>query len=183
MPTATPIPEPAACAAVYDSPLGPLGIRLDDPGRLCGLEVLDEAASARQPASESAAARPVLAALDAYFADPAAVAPLPALAPPATRFQQRLRELLLEIPAGTVLTYAELAARLGSAPRAVGQACRRNPVPVLVPCHRVVARSGPGGYAGATDGPRLALKQWLLAHEAGRLKKPNAIPTWTTTSR
>ena len=175
MQTARPIPDPAAYAAIHPSPVGPLGIRLDDLGRLCGLDVLEQAPQ-RQPALPAAA--PVLAALEAYFADPAGEGPLPTLAPAATVFQRRLRQALLEIPAGTVLTYAELAARLGSAPRAVGQACRRNPVPVLVPCHRVVARSGPGGYAGATAGPRLAMKQWLLAHEAGRLKKPNAVPTW-----
>lgn len=155
-------PDRSTRVSVYASPVGPLGIRLDDQGRLCSLDLLDSA-----PARESIspAVRPVLEVLEAYFTDPAAALRLPALAPPATAFQQRLRRALLEIPAGTVLTYAELAARLGSAPRAVGQACRRNPVPVLVPCHRVVARSGPGGYAGATDGPRLALKQWLLTHE------------------
>ncbi|BAZ94836.1 methylated-DNA--[protein]-cysteine S-methyltransferase [Thiohalobacter sp. COW1] len=159
---ATPLPDAIEYAAVHASPVGWLGIRLDGHDRLRGLELLEQPPR-RQPVASAAA--PVLAALEAYFAAPASALNLPELAPLTTAFQQRLRQALLAIPAGTVLTYAELAARLGSAPRAVGQACRRNPIPVLVPCHRVVARTGIGGYAGATSGPRLAMKQWLLAHE------------------
>lgn len=165
MPTAMHLPDATAYAAIHHSPVGALGIRLDAQERLWGLDVL-EAGQTQSPVSP--AAERVLTALEVYFTDPAAELALPGLAPPATAFQGRLRRALLGIPSGVVLTYAELAARLDSAPRAVGQACRRNPIPVLVPCHRVVARSGPGGYAGATDGPRLAMKQWLLAHEARR---------------
>ncbi|MAT64138.1 MAG: cysteine methyltransferase [Gammaproteobacteria bacterium] len=156
-------PEAIAYAAVYPSPAGCLGIRLDARGRLCGLDCLPEATAA-VPAATAAAAR-VLAVLDAYFTDPAAIPAGLELAPSGTPFQRRVWRALQAIPSGTVRTYGTLAAELGSAPRAVGQACRHNPIPVLVPCHRVVARAGIGGYAGATAGPRLAMKQWLLAHE------------------
>lgn len=150
-------------AAVCRSPVGCLGIRLDARGRLCAIDSLpDDTAAA---AARGGAAADALHALEAYFADPAAALPVLDLAPAGTPFQQRVWRALQAIPCGAVLSYGELAAELGSAPRAVGQACRRNPIPVLVPCHRVVARGGIGGYAGATAGPRLAVKQWLLAHE------------------
>lgn len=81
-----------------------------------------------------------------------------------TPFEQRVWAMLLTIPTGTRATYGQLAARLGvpSAARAVGGASRRNPISLLVPCHRVVGHSGSlTGYGGG-----LALKEWLLRHEA-----------------
>ncbi len=84
---------------------------------------------------------------------------------PGTVFQQRLWRELTHIPYGETRSYGELAKRLHSSARAVAGACRRNPLPLLVPCHRVVAKNGPGGFMGRTDGPALAIKQWLLQHE------------------
>lgn len=80
-------------------------------------------------------------------------------------FQQRVWRALQEIPSGQALTYGELAKKLNSSPRAIGQACRTNPVPIFIPCHRVIAKNGTGGYAGKTGGKMLDIKQWLLAHE------------------
>lgn len=82
-----------------------------------------------------------------------------------TPFQQRLWRELTRIPFGETRSYGELAKKLHSSARAVASACRRNPLPLLVPCHRVVAKNGPGGFMGKTDGPALAIKQWLLQHE------------------
>jgi len=82
-----------------------------------------------------------------------------------TEFQQRVWDSLLAIPPGDAVTYGELAVRLKSSARAVGQACRRNPSPIVVPCHRVVAASGLGGFAGATAGAMSDIKRWLLHHE------------------
>ncbi|NCA68893.1 MAG: methylated-DNA--[protein]-cysteine S-methyltransferase [Sphingobacteriia bacterium] len=82
-----------------------------------------------------------------------------------TTFQRRVWDELVRIPFGQTLTYGVLARRLGSAPRAVGQACRANPCPILVPCHRVVAACGLGGFAGDSNGRLLAVKRWLLNHE------------------
>lgn len=82
-----------------------------------------------------------------------------------TEFQQRVWQALQQIPVGEVCTYGQLARMLGSSPRAVGGACRANPVPLFVPCHRVVSAAGFGGFAGATGGPRLAAKKMLLKHE------------------
>ena len=71
------------------------------------------------------------------------------------------------IPCGHVLTYGEIAAQLGSSPRAVGQACGNNPIPIVIPCHRVVAKSGMGGFMHHNGGFALDIKRWLLAHEGG----------------
>lgn len=109
------------------------------------------------PALERAAA-----ALDCYFDGGAVPDDLP-LSPEGTEFQRSVWALLREIPGGEVRTYGELARRLGrpGAARAVGQACNRNPIPILIPCHRVVGRGGSlTGYAGGT-----ALKAELLAFE------------------
>ncbi len=82
-----------------------------------------------------------------------------------TKFQQRVWQAIQTIPSGAVATYAELAMYLENHPRAIGGACRRNPVPIIVPCHRVVASNGIGGFAGAVNGKQINLKQWLLNHE------------------
>lgn len=78
---------------------------------------------------------------------------------------EALRSAIQNIGYGQTLTYAALAAQIGSAPRAVGQACRRNPFPIIIPCHRVIS-SGPTEYYSGGDGPRT--KTWLLAFEQGR---------------
>ncbi len=90
------------------------------------------------------------------------------LAPEGTPFRQRVWKELLGIPPGRRCTYGELAARLETAPRAVGGACRANPIPLLIPCHRVVAADGPGGFAGARTGRYMEIKRWLLDHEGSR---------------
>ncbi|NOS87256.1 MAG: methylated-DNA--[protein]-cysteine S-methyltransferase [Methylococcaceae bacterium] len=71
-----------------------------------------------------------------------------------------------KIPYGSTLSYAALAKNIGSSARAVGNACRDNPYPLIIPCHRVVSANGLGGYCGATQGDYIALKTHLLAIEA-----------------
>jgi len=85
-----------------------------------------------------------------------------------TPYQQRVWQALREIPAGQTLDYTELAQRLNSSARAVGNACRANPLPIVVPCHRVVAKSGLGGYMGQREGEAVDIKRWLLQHEHSR---------------
>ena len=63
-------------------------------------------------------------------------------------------------------TYGDLAKSVNTAPRAAASACRRNKIPILIPCHRIVAKNGIGGYFGQTTGEMLDVKQWLLAHES-----------------
>lgn len=146
---------------VLDSPLGRLGIRLQ-AGCLAGVDFLPDAVALQSPAT--LIAHRVAAEFRNYFGGAQAGFSIP-LVPAATPFQQRVREALRAIPTGQTRSYGELAVQLESGPRAVGNACRRNPLPIVVPCHRVVAASGIGGYAGRTAGPELRRKRWLLQHE------------------
>jgi len=115
------------------------------------------------PPGFPAANDPVRHWLDAYFAGEDS--PLPPLAAPHTPFQQKMRAGALAIPRGTTLSYGELAARLGTAPRALGQALGANPLPLLIPCHRIVAAHGLGGFACGLD-----WKRRLLAFESGKTR-------------
>lgn len=154
-----------AYALIQDSPLGLVGVRVTAQGAISEIDLLGRRSRYRprtQPGA-TAAAR----ALAAFFRNPARPCEV-ALEPRGTDFQQRVWAALRRIPAGEVLTYGELAGQLDSAPRAVGQACRANPIPLLIPCHRVVAAGGLGGYAGATGGELLARKRWLLEREGWR---------------
>ena len=70
------------------------------------------------------------------------------LEPPGTKFQQRVWSMMEQIPYGKTITYGEIAKALDSSARAVGMACGANPIPVIIPCHRVVAANDMGGYSG-----------------------------------
>jgi len=83
-----------------------------------------------------------------------------------TAFQQRVWQALRDIPSGETRTYGQIAKQLNSSPRAVGNACRANPLPIITPCHRVTAANGTGGFAGARQGRLPDIKKWLLKHEA-----------------
>lgn len=81
-----------------------------------------------------------------------------------TPFQQKVWQAIAEIPAGEVRTYQDIARRIGSHPRAVGSACGKNPLSLVVPCHRIVAKQGLGGFS-CKEGDALSIKRWLLKHE------------------
>lgn len=103
---------------------------------------------------------------EAYFAGSLSRFDLP-LARAGTAFDMRVRTAMQAIPYGETRTYGDLAHATDSGPRAIGRACGRNAIPIIVPCHRVLARGGLGGYSG---GAGLPTKTWLLALEA-RLRK------------
>lgn len=84
------------------------------------------------------------------------------LAPGGTPFRKRVWQALLEIPYGGTASYGALVARVGGSARAIGGANGANPLPILIPCHRVVGSTGLGGYSG---GDGLSTKRWLLALE------------------
>jgi methylated-DNA-[protein]-cysteine S-methyltransferase len=83
-----------------------------------------------------------------------------------TAHQNKVWAELLKIPLGSTVTYSALAKKIGSAARAVGNACRTNPYTLLIPCHRVVAVNGMGGYSGQRHGEYMKIKEKLLAYEA-----------------
>lgn len=148
---------------LVDSPIGRLGVVTRD-GRLCSVDYLTGSAALKKPVESFD--KEVAAQLQAYFRDPRFKFTLP-LCAAASDFQQRLRKQLTKIKPGRPETYGSMAQRLGSAPRAVGAALRANPVPLVVPCHRVVAANDVGGYSGKRHGRLPAIKRWLLNHEQG----------------
>lgn len=79
-------------------------------------------------------------------------------------------QAMCAIPRGRTRTYGEIARELGADPRAIGQACGDNRLPLVIPCHRVVAANGLGGFAHATSGYLLEAKRWLLLHEAAEFE-------------
>ncbi|WP_414652559.1 methylated-DNA--[protein]-cysteine S-methyltransferase, partial [Hypericibacter adhaerens] len=106
-----------------------------------------------RPADPPPAGSPLLdrarAQLEAYFAGRRDGFDLP-LAPRGTGFQRKVWERMRRIPYGATWSYAELARDVGSVARAVGQACGANPIPIIIPCHRVLAENGGlGGFSGA----------------------------------
>jgi methylated-DNA-[protein]-cysteine S-methyltransferase len=121
--------------------------------------------------------RAAVSQLQDYFDGSRAAFDLP-LQPTGTPFQQRVWAALCAIPPGETRGYGELARALGSAARAIGQASGANPIPILIPCHRVLGAHGAlGGYSGG-EGP--ATKSWLLDHE--RRMHPGTGRTTTTQS-
>ena len=144
-----------------DSPVGPLTLEERD-GALAALRF-----EASDSVDDTPLLRGAIRQIAEYFAQTRRTFDLP-LAPAATPFQGRLRTAMCAIPYGETRSYADLARALDSAPRAIGQGCGRNPLPILVPCHRVVAAAGRLGGFSAGDGP--ATKQRLLMHESAVLK-------------
>ena len=83
-----------------------------------------------------------------------------------TDHQRRVWQAIKIIPSGSTRSYADIAVKLHSAPRAVGQACGANRLPIVIPCHRVISKNGQiGGFMNARDGFPLDIKRWLLHHE------------------
>ena len=160
---------------VLDSPLGRVGVLLDGD-TVTRLDYLTRRTPLK-PARSRAMQR-VARELEGFFRDGASRFSVDVeLA--GTPFQQRVWAALRAIPAGETRTYGQLAGQLGSGPRAVGNACRRNPVSIIVPCHRVVAATGMGGYSGKTADRAIWRKHWLLAHEGAAcagLKSPEVPP-------
>jgi methylated-DNA-[protein]-cysteine S-methyltransferase len=138
------------------SPIGTLTIEEEDE-RIVAIHWGDDAAGGNGSPLLDEAARQ----LTAYFAGRLTQFDLP-LAPEGSPFECRVWAAMQTIPYGETRCYGDLAAQIGSAARAVGRACGKNPIPVVIPCHRVLAKGGLGGYSG--DGG-LATKTRLLTLE------------------
>ncbi|WED42529.1 methylated-DNA--[protein]-cysteine S-methyltransferase [Legionella cardiaca] len=100
--------------------------------------------------------------LENYFSDPHYRFQL-SLKPQGSPYQQLVWNALMVIPVGRTLTYGELAKKLQTSPRAIGQACKKNPITLFIPCHRVVGKHDQGGYMGRPEA--LCYKTNLLSHE------------------
>ncbi len=148
------------------SPVGPLVLFADETGLRAVLWPGEGIDAFRLDGAQTEEADPVLVEtrrqLDEYFAGSRQTFDLP-LAPKGTAFQQSAWQVLREIPFGDTISYGEQARRLGdpNKARAVGAANGRNPIPIIVPCHRVVGASGHlTGFAAGVE-----TKAWLLDHE------------------
>jgi methylated-DNA-[protein]-cysteine S-methyltransferase len=151
----------SAFQAVVAAPSFCLGIRCSDD-EILDIEFLEPRA---EVAPKTLLAKEAVRQLRAYLKNPHFEFSLP-LAPAGTPFQRRVWSGIAAIPSGGTKSYGELAAAIGSGPRAVGNACGSNPYPVVVPCHRIVASGGGlGGFARNRGGFLLDVKRWLLAHE------------------
>jgi methylated-DNA-[protein]-cysteine S-methyltransferase len=147
--------------AILHTPFGKLGIRCTDEF-LSGIEFLPANTPALLP--RNALSKVVCTQLETYLTDADFHFDLP-LKLNATDHQRKVWQTMLAIPRGQTLSYGELAAQLASSARAVGQACGNNPIPVVIPCHRVVSKAGLGGFMHRADNDALDIKRWLLAHE------------------
>jgi methylated-DNA-[protein]-cysteine S-methyltransferase len=149
--------------AIVEAPFGAIGIRTEDARvrELVYLPPQFDAKEATDPVAEQAALQ-----VGRYLLDPDFAFSLP-LKEAGSVFQRRVWEAIGAIPRGNVRTYGQLAKEIGSAPRAVGQACGANWFPLIVPCHRVTAAGGLGGFSNHDDenGFHLSVKRWLLRHE------------------
>ncbi len=146
-------------SAVIPTPIGKLGLKMHEDS-IAGLVWLADEHEDIPP--DSRPADRLCTALIDYFQDANSLPHFP-LKLEGTVFQRRVWSAMQEIPPGSTLTYGALAQRLNTGSRAVGQACRTNPIMILVPCHRVVAARGFGGYMGRAK--QLQVKEWLLEHE------------------
>jgi methylated-DNA-[protein]-cysteine S-methyltransferase len=154
--------DPLHFDAVVAAPFGGVGIRVSK-GTVAELIYLPPSIPLLAPQHDLA--RAAAAQLAAYFDDPGFRFSLP-LAQRGTEFQRRVWQAISTVPAGATVTYGALARQVRSAPRAVGQACGANWFPLVVPCHRVLAAGGIGGFANhGGDGFHLDVKRWLLRHE------------------
>ena len=150
--------------AVITAPFGAVGVYV--MGEQISIELLTEQHASKL--TDNKTVQIIANQITAYFSNAKHGFKLP-ITPHGTPYQQRVWKAIAAIPCGRVLTYGDIAAQIGSGPRAVANACGANNLPLIVPCHRVVAKSGIGGFMqGNPDG--LKVKKWLLMHEGIEFK-------------
>ena len=151
----------AEYSAVIEFPVMHVGIRTENE-TLAAVRYLPRSAPLKKPSSRFD--ERVVRQLEHYRDDPDIEFDLP-LAIGGTEFQRKVWRVMQRIPRGKTRTYGDVATSLGSAARAVGQACGENRLPIVIPCHRIIAAGGIGGFGHSRGGYLLEAKRWLLAHE------------------
>jgi methylated-DNA-[protein]-cysteine S-methyltransferase len=158
--TSTPTFTPYAACVV--TPFATLGIRADDHA-VTGLNFLSRDVPALSPKKNSIA-HLACVQLMSYLDNAKFVFDVPVRLT-GSKHQLDVWHAMQQINAGSTRTYGEVADEVGSNARAVGTACGKNPVPIIVPCHRIVAANGLGGFMGGKKDDPLSIKRWLLRHE------------------
>lgn len=151
--------RPLQFDAVIKAPFGAVGITVQ--GMQVAIELLSKKHKSKP--AEHKLAKQVESQIEAYLADSYHYFNLPLIFK-GTPFQRRVWQVISAIPTGRVLTYKDIAQELGSGARAVANACGANNLPLVIPCHRVVAKKGLGGFMQG-DPKGLEIKKWLLKHE------------------
>jgi methylated-DNA-[protein]-cysteine S-methyltransferase len=146
---------------IVEFPRMKVGVAIRD-GQVVRIHYLPPDSPAKAPTN--ALAERAARQLERYRENPDAPFDLP-LRVEGTPFQRGVWAAMCAIPRGRTRSYGEIAQELGGEARAVGQACGDNRLPVVIPCHRVVAADGIGGFGHATGGYLLEAKRWLLMHE------------------
>ena len=146
-------------AFLYLAPCAPLRLDFNQQHQLIELSWLTEFSQSLKPLNGLWKKN-----LDDYFTQKPYTFNYP-VSTAGTPFQQRVWQAIQTIPYGHVASYKDIAKLIDSHPRAVGQACGKNPLPIIVPCHRVVATNGLGGFSLGRREQNLAIKRWLLQHE------------------
>jgi len=150
-------------AYLFNFPIGPLTLHTSH-NKLTKIDLLPSH-SPLQSHAPDIYIQQICYQLESYFKNPKHIFSLE-LELTGTLFQQTVWQALRQIPGGTTLSYNTLAKQLKTSPRAIGNACRANPFPIIIPCHRIVAQNHIGGFAGTTTGTLIDIKKWLLRHEA-----------------
>ncbi len=147
--------------AIITSPIGNIKITTTDE-YLIAITLL--ARSKKSTLAKDPISQKTKPQIIAYLKNPKHVFDLP-IKVNGTIFQKKVWRELQKIPAGKTLTYGELAKKLKTSPRAIGNACRANPLPIIIPCHRIISQKGLGGFAGKQTGRLINIKKFLLSHE------------------
>ena len=147
---------------IVNAPIGKIAVSYESE---FVTEVKQVASQTRAVSKKDPFAIEIKTQFKAYFSGDLKEFNLPFLFKHGTDYQLKVWDQIRNISFGKTKTYGEIAKIIKSGPRAVGNACRRNRLLLLVPCHRVVSASGLGGFMGDADGSLVRRKQWLLDHE------------------
>ncbi|MEG3592261.1 MAG: methylated-DNA--[protein]-cysteine S-methyltransferase [Pseudomonadota bacterium] len=155
-------------SAIINSPVGYIGILAQNESVL-NVHYLLSSARVKQP--KDIFTKEIVRQCDAYFSEAQWKFNIRSQFY-GTPYQRRVWKVLARIRYGETKTYGEIAREIASGARAVGNACKANPVHLIVPCHRVVGVKSFGGFLGDHSGARVLIKQWLLQHEKGKKQEP-----------
>ena len=145
----------------YNSPVGNIGLLIEDHN-LISISLTNPMLKGIEAKKDSESFKYIITQLDEYFFEGRKKFDIAFKISP-TNFRLKVYQEMQKIPYGKSITYSDLAGKVGSpkAFRAVGTACGKNPLPLIIPCHRVKAQSGLGGFTGGLD-----IKRFLLNHES-----------------
>ena len=148
--------------ALINTPFGAVAVTAH--GNQLAIELLLESPSQENLQSSNALVKQAYEQIQQYLQQPSIKFHSAFLKQQGTPFQQRVWQAIAAIPLGKTATYGQIANKIGSGPRAVANACGANNIPLIIPCHRVLAQNDIGGFMQGKENA-LLIKRWLLAHE------------------